>query len=82
MKGNNFMEIRHKYINICVISIVVVVLFFGLSLNSCRAKSPSDKESGVTESQGTLDGEGKEENDRESREDKTGEGNDTLGKAG
>ncbi|MDD3819360.1 MAG: Gmad2 immunoglobulin-like domain-containing protein [Actinomycetota bacterium] len=82
MKGNNFMEIRHKYINICVISIVVVVLFFGLSLNSCRAKSPSDKESGVTGSQGTLDEEGKKENNQESLEGKTEteEGNDARGK--
>jgi hypothetical protein len=65
------MKIRHKNINICIVSIITIILFLGLSLNSCRAKSPSD-EGSVAKESGSISEE--EENNIKPAE---GKGSDT-----
>ena len=69
-KGSDFMKIRHKNINICIVSIITIILFLGLSLNSCRAKSPSD-EGSVAKESGSISEE--EENKVESAGGNTGQ---------
>ena len=56
------MEIRYK----CVIPVIVLVLFFGLILSSCKNRSLQDEETGIIEAEETGEKIEETENDLES----------------